>query len=223
MRVIKAQERGGSDASRLARFASWLLQLGEGLLPSTSGNLIELPAENSIPGGQRALIHWTFYGLHAHLGDAKWLAARAILAPRHTSVSEINQAILEGIPKEEWTIRSADSLAIDETTPIPTEYLNAQADGGLPPHELQLKQGVPVMLLRNLDPRQGLCNGTRLVVDSIIENRLLRATIITGSKSKIGTQVLIPRIRLYPEATAYPFSWHHTQVGHSNLHTALCA
>jgi hypothetical protein len=105
------------------------------------------------------------------------------------------------------------------------EYLNAQADGGLPPHELRLKQGVPVMLLRNLDPRQGLCNGTRLVVDSIIESRLLRATIITGSKSKTGTQVLIPRIRLglYPQATAYPFSWHHTQVGHSNLHTALCA
>ena len=154
---------------------------------------------------------------------ARWLAARAILAPRHTSVSEINQAILEGIPKEEWTISSADSLAIDETTPIPTEYLNAQADGGLPPHELQLKQGVPVMLLRNLDPRQGLCNGTRLVVDSIIESRLLRATIITGSKSKIGTHVLIPRIRLYPEATAYPFSWHRTQVRHSNLRTALCA
>jgi ATP-dependent DNA helicase PIF1 len=208
MRVQTAQ---GHDRGRMALFAGWLLTLGNGLLPSRAADdTIELPANNCLSGGQEALIDWTFDGLHAHIGDAKWLGARAILAPRHSAVNEVNQTVLDSVNREEWVGLSADSLAIDETTPIPIEYLNAQADGGMPPHELRLKHGVPVMLLRNLDLRAGLCNGTRLLVDDIIENRLLRATIITGSKA--GNQVLIPRIRFYPEESTYPFHWHRTQV-----------
>ena len=36
--------------------------------------------------------------------------------------------------------------------------------GGLPPALLCLKVGCPVILLRNLDPGEGLCNGTRMAV-----------------------------------------------------------
>ena len=34
---------------------------------------------------------------------------------------------------------------------------------GVPPHELELKIGAPVMVLRNLDPPT-VVNGTRLVI-----------------------------------------------------------
>ena len=44
---------------------------------------------------------------------------------------------------------------------------------GLPHHKLELKKNMPVMLLRNLDPKRGLCNGTRLLVDDIIENTVM--------------------------------------------------
>ncbi|KAM0046532.1 putative DNA helicase Pif1 [Helianthus debilis subsp. tardiflorus] len=39
---------------------------------------------------------------------------------------------------------------------------------GLPNHRLVLKVGVPVMLLRNIDQQNGLCNGTRLQIKKIV-------------------------------------------------------
>ena len=104
---------------------------------------------------------------------------------------------------------SCDELALDETSPIPTEFLNSLTDGGLPPHELHLKRGVPVMLLRNLRVEEGLCNGTRLMVKSFTRGGAMVAEIITGPKR--GNTVLIPRVRLYGDNTMCPFQWHRTQ------------
>jgi len=46
----------------------------------------------------------------------------------------------------------------------PAEFLQQLNAGGLPPALLYLKVGCPVILLRNLDSGEGLCNGTRMVV-----------------------------------------------------------
>ena len=49
------------------------------------------------------------------------------------------------------------------------EVLNSQNPPGLPPHELKLKEGCPIILLCNLDtPR--LMNGTRLIVKRLMKN-----------------------------------------------------
>ena len=37
----------------------------------------------------------------------------------------------------------------------------------MPPGKLALKVGAPIILLRNLSPDNGLCNGTRLVVTAL--------------------------------------------------------
>ena len=47
-----------------------------------------------------------------------------------------------------------------ETESYPVEYLNSLNFGGIPPSRLEVKPGVPLMLLRNIDPQRGLCNGT---------------------------------------------------------------
>ena len=42
----------------------------------------------------------------------------------------------------------------------------------MPPHLLLLKRGAPVILLRNLNPKNGLCSGTRLSILNITKNLL---------------------------------------------------
>jgi len=52
-------------------------------------------------------------------------------------------------------------LSDDVHTP---EFLITINVSGIPNHKIKLKVGVPVMLLRNLDPTAGLCNAIRLII-----------------------------------------------------------
>jgi hypothetical protein len=74
--------------------------------------------------------------------------------------------------------------------------------GSLPDHHLQLKIGVPIMLLRNFNPSKGLSNGTRLIVTQLT-HRIIEAQIITG-KAK-GTKTYIPRIITTSSDPRWPF------------------
>jgi ATP-dependent DNA helicase PIF1 len=64
----------------------------------------------------------------------------------------------------------------------------------LPPHELRLKVGCPVLLLRNLDAPRGLCNGTRLRVQHLDRN-IITCTILGSARH--GTRVDLPRIPMF--------------------------
>lgn len=61
------------------------------------------------------------------------------------------------------------------------EYLNSIEGFGLQPHRLRLKVGQPVILIRNLNPREGLCNGTRLICRRF-SRHLIEAEIAIGDR-----------------------------------------
>jgi len=189
-------------------FARDLLKIGEGQISvNAESGTIELPAScGTIVESAAALIEQTFPDVANKYTDHRWIRSRAILAPKNISVNNINTAILNVIPGEMTVYTSIDTVVdVDDSVNYPTEFLNSLEPPGMPPHKLQLKVGVPIMLLRNLDPPK-LCNGTRLTVKQLMAN-VIDATILTGAAS--GESVFIPRIPLIP--TDLPFEFKRLQ------------
>jgi hypothetical protein len=104
---------------------------------------------------------------------------------------------------------SFDSVEEDPHGYYPEEFLNNLTPNGLPPHMLKLKMNCPIILLRNIDPANGLCNGTRLIVRRFQKNAI-DAEIVLGQHS--GTRVFLPRIPLCPsEDDMFPFRFKRKQ------------
>jgi ATP-dependent DNA helicase PIF1 len=85
------------------------------------------------------------------------------------------------------------------------EFLNSLDVSGNLPHNLQLKVGSIIIMLRNLNCPK-LCNGTQLSFKKLMNN-VIQATIIKGNFK--GEEVLIPRIPIIP--TDLPFQFKRIQ------------
>ena len=85
----------------------------------------------------------------------------------------------------------------DDHVSFPTEYLKSLSIPGVPEHCLVLKKCMPVILLRNLNPAEGLCNGVCLIVREVISKRLVCACRASEPK----TSIMIPRINLVIDET----------------------
>jgi ATP-dependent DNA helicase PIF1 len=145
-----------------------------------------------------------------NLSSQVYFGERAILASRNDTVDTINMTVLEKMPGEKVTLLSTDSADINDTDglhTIPVDYLQSLNPSGLPPSQLELKVGAPVMLLRNIDPARGLCNGTRLIVMHIGQY-MLRVYLANKSDAPIE---LIPRLALSTLEGNMPFMFSRKQ------------
>jgi ATP-dependent DNA helicase PIF1 len=75
-----------------------------------------------------------------------------------------------------------------------TVFLNSLDLSGKPLHNLQLKIGTPVILIRNLNPPR-LYNDTQLVIKILMKN-VIEAIILNGKFR--GENILLPRIPIIP-------------------------
>jgi ATP-dependent exoDNAse (exonuclease V) alpha subunit len=191
-------------------FAKWQLEIGHGKHTNEAGNTT-LPdhfkcTENTIP----SLISAVYPGIKElpHPPD-HYFAERTILTSRNDDVDDINEMMLLEFPGEVKDFLSADSVKGNNDDGegellYPVEYLNSITCSGLPLHKLQLKVGCPVMILRNLNPREGVCNGSRGIVTRM-SNRVLEVRLLTGDHA--GKTTFIPRISILPSSTQVPFEF----------------
>ena len=85
----------------------------------------------------------------------------------------LNEYLMSKLPTEEVVLLSADSTVEPADAALhPVEVLNSLSPQGLPSHRLTLRPGAPVRLMRNLNPRDGLCNGTRMKFVAVIDGKV---------------------------------------------------
>ena len=185
---------------------TWLLSIGSGNIQPIHAlhneDIIQIPSTMFNDGD---LIK-SVYGEDIQNMPVDELAKRVILAPTNQQILDMNRNIIDMLPGEPFIYYSADSVVSEDPSDaltFPPEFLHEQAPSGMPPHVLVLKEGVIIMLLRNLNPKKGLCNGTRMIVRALYHHTI-RAEIM--SECNRGDTVLIPRIDLAPSDTLLPFT-----------------
>ncbi|XP_024009975.1 uncharacterized protein LOC112085170 [Eutrema salsugineum] len=172
-----------SDANDISSFSKWILEIGEGKInePNDGETKIEIPEDLLIKDCEKIVY------LNADSID----------------------------PSERVVIPEDDIDTLDKDFPkdidYPQEFLNSIKISGLPNHRLLLKIGAPIFLLRNIDPKRGLCNGIRLIVTQLA-NHVIEARVITGkSNSYVDEKVLIPRMFVTPADAKFPFKMRRRQ------------
>jgi len=204
MRIQNAEQK---------QFVDYLLQIGEGKEPTYTNigdDIIKL--HNDMVFSEETielLISNIFDNIDNNYFNNEnyinYIKNRAILTLRNDDVDDINEKIINIFPGEAQEFLSADSVEDEDFVHqnlYPIEFLNTLTPSGTPPHKLVLKIGAPIILLRNINPTEGLCNGTRLIIRRF-QQHVIDAEILTGSH--LGKRVFIPRIRITPSNIDLPF------------------
>jgi hypothetical protein len=192
------------------QFAEWLLDVGHGRLNDPADGTLALP-DDIVTRDSENLIDSIFPGINGPTPPPSYFLERSILAARNGDVDGLNNNVLGRMVGERRTFISADKITTEAgaddpqvNDAMPAEYLRSLDASGLAPGELSLKVGCPIILLRNLAPAAGLCNGTRLVVRRM-SDRVLEAEILGGEhNSEIA---FIPRITMTPSGNTNDFSF----------------
>ncbi|KAK1371084.1 ATP-dependent DNA helicase [Heracleum sosnowskyi] len=206
------------EKEHLRLFAEWVLKIGDGKIHPPfdedveyDENEIVIPPDFCDPDTTNSvenMIEWTYPNFMDNYKCPKYLSERAILTPTNQIVGHLNGVIVDTIPGEIFTYFSVDKAedfggtSSDLNFAFPPEYLNSINIPGIPPHELKLKVGVAVMLMRNLNQTLGLCNGTRMMITKCLKI-CVQCEVICGAF--VGTRHFIPRMELCPTETKLPF------------------
>jgi len=137
--------------------------------------------------------------------DFNLFNGHCILAFHNDTVVQFNSLILDSLPGEAHTFHGINTSDTNKDDPdieyFPAEYLSSLDIAGLSPSHLVLKVGCPVML-RNLYPSEGLCNGTQMIVTHLGQH-CIEVQILGGTFH--GRRKLIPRIQLATLEGELPF------------------
>jgi hypothetical protein len=215
MRVQKYINQYPDDSefhSELRQFEKWLLLLGDGKA-SVSRDLdgiVQIPTQMARESREEVMDS-IYAELNNKFGVKQYLASRLILAADNAIVNETNIDLVQRLRGELHTFKSIDTVDDDDhRLEYPVEFLNLLNPSGLAEHELYLKVGAPVILLRNFDVKAGHCNGTRYIIKEIRKYSLELEKLSASNHDVHGTLEL-PRIPMGYNPKDMPMSMQRLQ------------
>ena len=167
-----------------------------------------------IDGGVEELLGWVYPNLKERVqspGWAQWVSERCVLAAKNDTVTAYNDTLVDLLPGAAVELRSSDCVTEKRYKQnVGEEMLNLRNPPGRAVHNLRLKEQCPLILLINLDPLSGACNGSRMVLKAIHYHdsgapRVLECMLTTGDKA--GTTLFIPRVPVKMEEETFPWPW----------------
>uniref|UniRef100_A0A0R0IT09 ATP-dependent DNA helicase n=1 Tax=Glycine max TaxID=3847 RepID=A0A0R0IT09_SOYBN len=196
MRLTTAKTN--QTTNKIRNFVDWILQISNGDMDSYDKGEgdIEIPTDLLVLDNDKpllSLVDFVYSNILENLNFPNFFEERAILAPT-----------LEMLKNSDSPCHFDEDYEIqgDWFTP---EFLNEIKCSGIPNHKLQLKVGVLVMLLRNLDQTNGLC---RLQVKQLGKNVIIATILISKN---YGDTIFIARMDLVPSDPSFPFKFQHRQ------------
>ena len=133
------------------------------------------------------------------------------MSPTNDSVRAVNAIVLKKLPGDARQYLSETRLLLQDRGSdavhaggfhIAQEELDSISPARIPPHRLELKVGAFVMLLMNLNKRQGLCNGTRFIVTKLLKESICvrRLTPFRGQLEELFLPRMVMRTDDVPVA-----------------------
>ena len=204
--------RVGGDDLESQEFRDFLLRVGDGseniARDGASTDLINIPQQFVVDGVQPSSLCDAIYpnlDRRRHVeGYSEWLQERVIVTSDYTGVDLYNSILIAKLSTESRIYISEDESdgplrRNDQNADMPIDFLNGITLSSLPPHRLELKVGVPVLLIRTINAKEGHCNGSRYVVTGL-HTRNIECEALSGPKR--GKRVLFSKMKFKPNEMA---------------------
>jgi len=198
-----------TEKNESLQHARYLLNIGSGkekVYDEIGDDMIRIPNDLvSTATNLKQFCSWVFDDFKKNYKMKKYYKGRAVLSPRNVDVDEINSIMFDQNPETSRTYAAKNTCLERKNREFYTDQIMNEVNmPGFPKSKLELKPYTPIILLRNLDTKRGLANGTKLLVDKLGKFTVV-ATILNGNEKHIGNSVILFRVKLEPKEGTIAF------------------
>ncbi|XP_074363228.1 uncharacterized protein LOC141703684 [Apium graveolens] len=171
--------RNVEENQKIAEFSKWVLDVGDGKVQNIHPDNIYKDPEIIIP--------------RKYLVEKKTNAVKDIVDVTYPDFMKNYTSMTHSYLSQDFIDTETVNDDNDYESSFPIKYLKSINIPSILKHDLKLKVGVVVMLMKNLNQIMGLCNGTRMVLTKCLKNNV-ECQLLTGSHAGTKLYVAVSRV-----------------------------